>query len=35
MCLFYASGVSSLAPHILLEESGLPYFIEKLTILPT
>lgn len=32
MQLFYASGASSLAPHILLEESGLDYVAEKVNL---
>ncbi len=32
MKLFYASGASSLAPHILLEESGLQYSVEKVNL---
>ncbi|KRL05150.1 hypothetical protein FD46_GL001100 [Liquorilactobacillus oeni DSM 19972] len=32
MKLFYAFGASSLAPHILLEESGLPYILEKVNL---
>ena len=32
MQLFYASGASSLAPHILLEESGLDYTVEKVNL---
>ncbi|WP_429971851.1 glutathione binding-like protein [Fructilactobacillus sp. Tb1] len=32
MKLFYASGASSLAPHILLEEIGLPYQTEKVNL---
>lgn len=32
MKLFYASGASSLAPNILLEESGLQYSVEKVNL---
>ncbi|MCP9329246.1 glutathione S-transferase N-terminal domain-containing protein [Liquorilactobacillus satsumensis] len=32
MKLFYAAGASSLAAHILLEESGLPYSLEKVNL---
>ena len=32
MKLFYASGASSLAPHILLEESKLQYSVEKVNL---
>lgn len=32
MRLYYASGASSLAPHILLEESGLAYVTEKVNL---
>ncbi|WP_311406596.1 glutathione binding-like protein [Liquorilactobacillus uvarum] len=32
MKLFYASGSSSMAPHILLEESGMSYSLEKVNL---
>ncbi|EFD88268.1 glutathione S-transferase N-terminal domain-containing protein [Oenococcus oeni] len=32
MKLFYAAGASSLAPHILLEESSLTYVVEKVNL---
>lgn len=32
MKLFYAAGSSSMAPHILLEESGIPYVLEKVNL---
>ncbi len=32
MKLFYASGTSAMAPHILLEESGLPYSLEQVNL---
>ena len=32
MKLFFASGASSLAPHILLEKSGLSYTVEKVNL---
>lgn len=32
LTLFYASGASPMAPHILLEELGLPYQLEKVNL---
>ena len=33
MKLFYAAGTSSLAPHILLREVGLPFALEKVDLM--
>ncbi|KRK87946.1 hypothetical protein FC99_GL000751 [Levilactobacillus koreensis JCM 16448] len=32
LTLFYAAGASPMAPHILLEELGLPYHLEKVNL---